>query len=302
MSADVSPRAALRGSPGVLGYALVAIAASGWGTWPLILRAAERAGHVDAALESTLVMGVLTLVAGPLCLRDRVARRASAGEWATLAWLGVSDALNVLLFFRAYQATSVAIAVLTHYLAPIFVALCAPYFLREKPGLRTYGAVALSFAGLVLLLAPWRGEGGATDWLGAACGAGSAVFYASNVLVSKRLVPAFSGSEQTFFHGLVSVAVLAAFVPHDAWGSTSLHALGIVAIGAVGPGATCGLFFVWGLRRIAASHASTLTLLEPLVAVILAAFAFGEILTGGAVMGAALIVLGAGIVMSRPQT
>jgi len=127
-----TPRASL-----AVGYALVAIAASGWGTWPLILRHAEAIAPVDAALESTLVMTILTLVAAPLCLRDRVARRASAREWAGIAWLGVSDALNVLLFFRAYQATSVAIAVLTHYLAPIFVAVAAPYVLRERPGMRT---------------------------------------------------------------------------------------------------------------------------------------------------------------------
>jgi len=81
-----------------------------------------------------------------------------------------------------------------------------------------------------------------------------------------------------------------------------VRALGIVAMGALGPGAMCGLFFVWGLRRIAASHASTLTLLEPLVAVVLAALAFGELLARSAVVGAALIVLGAGVVMSKPMS
>jgi drug/metabolite transporter (DMT)-like permease len=77
-----------------------------------------------------------------------------------------------------------------------------------------------------------------------------------------------------------------------------VHALAIVAAGAVLPGALGGLFFVWGLRRIAASHASTLTLLEPLVAVTLAAVLLGERLAPAAALGAALILGGAAIVVS----
>ena len=303
MTADA--RGSTRTSSIAVGYALVAVAAAGWGTWPLILRPAEAIGPIPAALESTVMMTVLTLVSIPFCLRDRVPRKASLRAWLGVGWLGVGDAMNVLLFFAAYQKTSVAIAVLTHYLAPIFVALAAPFVLREKPGLRTYAAVALSFGGLVLLLSPWRAEarsGLNQDAIGALFGAGSAVFYTSNVLVTKRLTSSFSGSELMFFHGLVSVPVLAAFVPLDAWTGTSLKALTLVALGSIGPGALGGLFFVWGLRRIAASHASTLTLLEPLVAVVVAAVAFGEHLTVAAISGAALIVIGAAIVMSKPQT
>ena len=49
-----------------------------------------------------------------------------------MAWLGVGDALNAYFFFEAYQRTSVAIAVLTHYLAPLFIAIGAPLLLRER--------------------------------------------------------------------------------------------------------------------------------------------------------------------------
>ena len=301
MSAPIgSSPAATRRSPRI-GYLLVAVAASSWGTWPLILRYAEGIAPIAPALESVIMMSVLMLVSAPLVLRDRVARKATAGEWGGLVWLGISDALNVLLFFASYQTSSVAITVLTHYLTPIFVALAAPLVLREKQSARTYVAVALAFSGLVLLLRPWAVEGRGNDLLGAAFGAGSAVFYTSNVLVSKGLARAFSGSEQTFYHAAISVPILAAFVPHDAWG-TNPHALAVIAVGAIGPGALAGLFFVWGLRTIAASHASTLTLLEPLVAVLVAAVAFHETLGLSALAGAALIVVGAAIVVSKRET
>lgn len=280
-----------------LGYGLVAIAACSWGAWPLVLRHAPMA----PALQSAVVMAVLSLVSLPVMLRDRVPRRASFRAWAAVGWLGVSDAANVALFFAAYQRTSVAIAVLTHYLTPVLVALAGPLVLGERSSRRTSFAVAVALAGLAMLLEPWRASVSRGDLLGAALGAGSAVFYASNVLVNKKLTPAFSASELMFFHGLVATPLLFALVPASAYATVTMPALKVLLAGAVGPGALAGLLFVWGLRRIRASHASVLTLLEPLVAMVLAWAVLGERLGPWSVAGAALILAGAVTVVTEAR-
>ena len=283
-----------------LGYALVAVAASSWGSWPYFLRKAESFGHLDSAFESAVALGVITIVSGFMMLHDRVSVRATTRAWAGIAWLGVGDALNDFFFFRAYQTTSVAVAVLTHYLTPIFVAISAPIVLGEKSDSRTRIAVTISFAGLVLLLQPWQTQLDHELVLGAAFGAGSAVFYASNVLVNKSLVPAFSGSEMMFWHGVVAVPLLAAMTPHSAWSAVHAGALVWLVAGSVGPGALAGLFFVWGLRFIPASRASTLTLLEPLVATVVVGGAiFHEHLDALAMFGGAAILGGAAIALTN---
>lgn len=280
-----------------LGYALVAMAAMGWGAWPLILRNAP----MPAALQSAVLMTAITAASLPVMLGDRLRVRPTPSQWLGVAWLGIGDALNTVLFFGAYQRTTVAIAVLTHYLTPIFVAVAAPLVLGEKARARTFAAVGVAFAGLVLLLEPWRAGLGRSDLLGAALGAGSAVFYASNVLVNKRLAKAFSGSEMMFFHGVVATPLLFALVPTQEYALVSRHALTIVMLGALGPGALGGLLFVWGLRRVPASHASVLTLLEPFVAVLLAAAVMGERVGIVAVAGGAMILAGAVVVVAgRP--
>ncbi len=283
----------------VLPHAAVALAACSWGTWSLALRHAEAMGPMPSALESAIVMAVLTLVAGLGSLGDRVPSRSRWPARLWVAWLGVGDALNVLLFFAAYKIT-IGVSVLAHYLAPIFVALASPLALGERVTKRTGLAVGASFVGLAVMVAP-AGDGPDTGavWRSAALGAGSALFYASNVVVSKLVVESFSTSETMFWHGVVATPLLATFVPRAAWGAIDARAAGFLAVVSIGPGALAGIGFVWGLRRMPAAHASILTLLEPLVAVVLGAAVFGEALGVRALLGGALILAGAVTVMAR---
>jgi drug/metabolite transporter (DMT)-like permease len=262
-----------------------------------LLRKAEALAPMGPALESTIVMTTMTLVSGLAMLRDRTKLPATWGARAWVAWLGVSDAMNVLLFFAAVRLV-ITVAVLVHYLTPILVAIAAPFALREKLTRRTAGAVVTSVAGLIVMLAPASSAADrSAAWWAAAFAAASAVFYASNVIVNKLIASAFSPSEVMFWHGVVATPLLAVMVPRAAWGTIDPHAAGFLAFVAIGPGALAGLAYVWGLRRMPAAHASTLTLIEPLVAVSLGAAVFGEafgprtLIGGGLIVGASLAVM-----------
>ena len=280
-----------------LPYAAVALAACAWGTWGLVIRHTEALGSMPTTLESTIVMAVITAVSGLASLRDRIARPAPWRARACVAWLGVSDAMNVLLFFAAYKLT-IAVSVLTHYLTPIFVAIAAPLLLRERMTPRTALAIAVSFAGLAVMLVP--AVSGGAMWTSAALGAGSAVFYASNVITNKFVVDTFSTSETMFWHGVVATPFLAAFVPPAAWSAVDPHAASFLTLASIGPGALAGLLFVWGLRKMPAAHASTLTLLEPLVSIVTGAALLGEPLGPHSVAGGVLILAGSLTVMTAP--
>lgn len=280
-----------------VGYAIVIAVASSWGLWPWFLSLARRQGTLPTSVQATIVLGIVTLASAPLALRSRRAGR-SARAWWGIAWLGFADAGNLLAFFHAYRLTTVPIAVLTHYLTPILVVVFASVWLGERLSRRAHVALAVSLGGLVLLLEPWAVARGSNDWLGAALGTLSAVFYASNVIVNKRLTTSFSAGELIFYHGLLSTPVLAAFAVPEL-SEVSWDAAGTLAVLAVGPGALGALGFVWGLGRIPASHASMLTLFEPVVAVALGTWILGDRLGpaqwlgGAAILGGALLVLSA---------
>jgi drug/metabolite transporter (DMT)-like permease len=280
----------------------VAFCACSWGTWALIIRRAASIGPLPPAAQATIVMAVITAVTGLTSLRDRSPRKATARERWWVAYLGVADAFNVLLLFAAYEIT-VGVAVLAHYLTPILVAIASPLLLRERLTRRTALAVGVAFGGLALMLAPSGDAAGAAGmsavWRSAVLGAGSAFFYASNVIVNKFVAEGFSASETMFWHGLVATPLLAAFVPHDAWTLVDGHAAGALAVASLVPGALAGLLFVWGLRRMPAAHASTITLLEPLIAVLIGSQFYGEKLGPRIAVGGAAILAGALAVMTQ---
>lgn len=282
-------------------YAQVAIAATLWGTWSIFLRPAK----VPAFWSSAIMLGVVALASVPMLLR-RGGRGPTEGpprewsEWWYLAILAVGDAANVCLFFGAMETTTIAVAVLSHYLAPLFVALAAPTVLGTPRTTRDLVLAVVGLCGLTLVLEPWRlsGEGAGRVALGALLGGGSAVFYAINVLVTKRIGPRFTAEEQLVYHAIVSCLILVALAvgfhsPLPTW-----RGFGLVALASVLVGTTAGLMFLYGLRRIPAEHAGILTFLEPLTAVLVAWAMWHERPGLFAAVGGAL-VLGAGVAAVR---
>jgi len=254
---------------------------------------------MPSALESAIVMAVITAGSGVAMFRDRSRRPASWRARGWVLWLGVSDALNLLFFFAAYRIM-ISVSVLAHYLTPALVAVASPIALRERVTPRTLLAVVVSVAGLAVMVG--RSDAAADArvvWASASLGAASAVFYASTVVTNKFVIDEFTTSEAMFWHGVVATAVLAACVPLDAWGAIEPRPTLYLAAIAIWPGALAGLVFLWALRRMPATHASTLTLLEPLVAVLTAGAVVGEALGARALVGGAMILGGSLLVMTQ---
>lgn len=287
----------------VVSYLQVGLAAVAWGTWSLFLRPAG----VDPRWSSALMLTVVALATAPLLAR-KAARGPLEGppraprEWWAIVAMGLFDAANAGLFFAAMAKTTVAVAVLSHYLAPLLLAVVAPRVLRTRPQPAAIPLALVALFGLALVLDPLRGLSPSAA-VGAACGAGSAVFYAANVLITKRLGGRFSSEEQLVYHAVISAALLALIAVVTRAPSPPLAGLVRIGVASVLIGAGAGLAFLYGLRHVPAEHAGMLTFLEPLTAVVVAVFAFGEQPSRGALVGGLLVVVaGALSVRARRST
>jgi drug/metabolite transporter, DME family len=272
------------------GVLMVVLAAASWGTWSLFLRPTGLPAHVT----SPIVFVMMALATFPMTLRAQRATWDRRTVWL-LAGNTVFDALNVITFFAALQYTTVAIAVVTHYLAPILIALAAPR-IDGTTTRGTRGAAFVALCGLAVMLEPWRGASDEAV-LGALLGAASAFCYAGNVFVVRRLAERIGATRAMCYHAALAGLGLLPFAV-GGLATVSLADLGLLGAGSATVGATSGVVFVTGLAKIGAARAAVLTFAEPLVAVAVGALIWNEPQRPLAAVGGAL-VLAAGIHVAR---
>ena len=204
-----------------------------------------------------------------------------------LAAMGV----NWILLFEAYRYTSVSVATLSYYFAPVIVTLVCPILFHEKLTGKKFLCFVMSTLGLVLI----TGIGdtrGLDDLKGILFGLGAAVFYATVILLNKS-IHQVEGIHRTFLQFLSAIVVLIPYVlSTNGITLSSLNAVGwvnLLIVGLVHTGITYCLYFS-SLKELPGQEAAILSYIDPLVAVLVSVTLLGESMTAMQVIGGALIL------------
>jgi len=273
---------------------MAALAAS-WGLISVLAAAVELDAAPLAFLR--LALGAATVAALAVALGGW-SRLRPHGRLPALALLGAVHGVHWLLFFEAVKLGSVALASITFYTAPVWLAVVAPLVLRERLSRVALLALVPGAIGVALVALTGVEGGGRFSLVAVLTGLGSAATYAVFVIGSKRLLRLrLDPISLTFWDTLFGAAVVApALLAADRVlpGSVGDWA-SVLALGAVFSGIATVVYAVV-LRRITAQTAGILTFLEPVSAVVLAALLLGQSMGVGAVLGGALVLL-AGLVV-----
>ena len=206
------------------------------------------------------------------------------------------------LFFAALERMDASMLSLLLYTFPAMVTIAAIVLGRERLSHRRLTALAVTSAGLVLVLA--GAAAGAFDPAGAAMALGAAAIYTVYILASEgaagRMRPYLlsalvcTGAALTL---TVGSALLGQLRPENV---TATGWLWLAGIGVVSTVAAIGLFFA-GLRRVGPSSAAILATVEPVVTVFLAFLVFGETLALVQIAGAALVLTSVLVLRARSR-
>jgi drug/metabolite transporter (DMT)-like permease len=198
---------------------------------------------------------------------------------------------NALLFYFAFRNTTISNAVLTHYTAPVFVALLAPLLLKEKIHTTAWLAIVLSSIGLWFILSGKNHVSEISRYdnehLGIIAGALSGVAYAFLILTIRRIASLYSSLFITFIQNGIVTLLLLPFVysiPLPMQSLPYLITMGIVH-STIAP-----LLYVQGFRSVRANEAAILGYFEPIGATLLAMVFFREIPGVQALIGGSLIL------------
>jgi DME family drug/metabolite transporter len=285
--------------PGVLAIIVTAIL---WGTTGTAATFAPDVGPLAIGSAALGVGGLLqAMVAIPALSRARhhLSRRRGLVPLGALAVFGYP-----LAFYSSMHLAGVAVGTAVSLAsAPLFSGAIEVVVDRRRPSGRWLVAAALGVAGTALTCAvhggsPAGGAHGAAGIIGVALGLLAGLTYAVYSWVVQRLlrdgVPRAAAMGAVF--GLGGVALLPVLVITEAPILADCVSLGVAAYMALVPMFAGYLLFGFGLTRVPASTATTVTLLEPAVAAVLAVAVVGERLgtlgwMGLALLGLSLVVL-----------
>ena len=237
---------------------------------------------------------LLSVMAGGKRRPDRMAITQN------LVLLVVSGGLigfNWILLFEAYNYTSVAVATLCYYLAPVFVIVASPFVLGEKLTERKTLCVIAALGGMVLVsgVIPNYLSGGNTEDLkltGVILGIGAGALYAAIILMTKKLEDISSYDttvKQIAAASIVLVPYCLITVDIGALEVTPVSAVLLLIVGIVHTGIAYVLYF-GSIKELPAQTVAIFSYIDPILAVLLSALLLKENMDMLSILGAVMIL------------
>ncbi len=185
-----------------------------------------------------------------------------------LFFSGGAMGFNWILLFEAYNYTSIALATLCYYFAPVVVVIMSTLFFREKLTLKQIICFIGSTIGLILIIGV--SSGGKSDITG------------------------IDGITRTIFQLAAAVIVIFPYV----FGTEGFHILqlddigliNLIIVGIVHTGIVYVLYFS-SLSELSGQEVSVLSYLDPLFAILISILWMGESITQLQLLGGGMILL-----------
>ena len=239
-----------------------------------------------AILAAILVGLFLVLTKQKLKLKD------VKNELPLLLISGMAMGINWILLFEAYKYTTVSVATLSYYFAPVIVTLVCPFLFKEKLGPKQIICFIMSTVGLVMIIGIGDIEKGGKDIIGILFGLGAAVFYATVVLLNK-FIKKVEGLHRTFLQFIAAIIILIPYVAFTSGvtlnGLNSIGWICLLIVGIIHTSVTYCMYFT-GIKEVTGQKAAILSYIDPLVAVIVSVAVLGESITIPQIIGGVLIL------------
>ncbi len=239
------------------------------------------------------VVGTLFVGGVMLCKCQRPQADALKQNARLLLCSGVALGLNWTLLFEAYRHTTVAVATLCYYMAPVFLLLLSPIVLKEPMTRRKAACVACSLLGAALV----SGAAGGGSVRGVALGLAAAALYCAIMLMNKKM-QGLAPMETTFAQLCISALVITPYALLTS--GLDMAQLGaalvqntpmLLVVGLVHTGVAYALYFP-SINVLPGQTVAVLSYIDPVLAVVLSALVLRQTITPPQILGALLLLGG----------
>ncbi len=202
---------------------------------------------------------------------------------------GAALGLNWILLFEAYRHTTVAIATICYYLAPVFFVLVSP-LLGERLTAKKLLLSAIALAGMVFVSGIFGG--GKPSGKGIAFGVGAAALYTAVMFLNKKLgdLPAYDKTVMQL--GTAAVVILPYCLLTGGFSMAEMDIpayLMLAVVCVIHTGVAYWLYF-GSIKQLPAQSVALFSYVDPVVAILLSALLLKEKLGWQEIFGAVLIL------------
>ncbi len=268
-----------------------------FGTLGLVRRYIPLSSAMIALVRGAVGVAFLLAVHG--CRRQRFDRAAIRQNWWRLLLSGALIGANWICLFEAYRYTTVSVASVCYYMAPVFVLLASPLVLHERMTLQQGICAAVAVCGMVLVSGV--PENGFSGLRGIAYGLAAAAMYATVILLNK-CIRGMTDIDRTILQlGVTALTLLPYVLLTEDLSAIRLTlptgALLLLA-GVLHTGIAYVLYF-GSAHRLPAQTVAIFSYIDPVTAVLLSVLVLREPVSVPVILGI-LLVIGAAAVGELP--
>ena len=238
------------------------------------------------------VMAASLIAVFLLVTKQKIPLAAIKKEIPLLLLSGMAMGFNWILLFQAYKFTTVSVATLSYYFAPVIVTVLCPILFRERLTKKQIICFVMSTLGLVLITGIGDLSGASSHLTGILFGLGAASLYATVIMLNK-FIKNVEGIHRTFLQFLAAIVVLIPYVAFTSGANLGvMDGMGwvcLLIVGFIHTGVTYCLYFT-SLKDIPGQKAAILSYIDPLIAVVISVTILGESMSFVQIIGGVLIL------------
>ena len=235
-------------------------------------------------------LAMLILIALRFFNRSGLDKDAIRKNFLPLFVSGAMIGINWILLFEAYRFTTIAVATISYYMAPVFTIIASAIILKEELTPRKTICVAVALLGMVIVSGVM--ETGISGIKGVLLSLGAALLYSGDVIINKK-IKGVDGIDRTIIQmGAAAIAVLPYWLLTDNLSSIELTVQPVLLLLAACVICTALPYYLYfsAIQVVKAQTAALLSYIDPIVAVLLSALFLRERMSTLTVIGVILVI------------
>ena len=268
-----------------------------WGTLgPLVKQIPLASGEIVLArvILGLATLGIIYFASGGCRAGTTAARYAVRIDIAILFVSGAVMGFNWVFLFEAYKYTTVSMATVSYYCAPVIITALSPLVLGEKLTASRIAGIAAATAGMFMITGSL--QGGSQPLKGVLFGLLAALFYACVTILNKQLKGGFTGIQITIVQLFAAGIVVAPYtvINHEgAWVMPQGAGLVcLIIVGVVHTGIVLHIYFS-SMQILPGQSVAMCSYIDPVSSLLIAAAVLSERMSIVQIIGAVLIIGGA---------